>query len=124
MKAIQRKQIQFEKNLLETAKSMKYTIEILVLDCTTRPVSRCGAPRPTGWRYSSYKRLKYVRYADDFLIGIIGNRADCVFIRDSIHDFLLKELKLNLNIKKTQITYARDEFAHFLCLRHRRGGLM
>jgi len=63
---------------------------------------------------SSYKRLKYVRYADDFLIGIIGSRKDCVVIRDSIHVFLLKELKLNLNLEKTQITHARDDSAHFL----------
>jgi len=47
---------------------------------------------------SGYKRLKYVRYADDFLIGIIGSQADCVAIRDNIHNFLLNDLKLNLNL--------------------------
>jgi group II intron reverse transcriptase/maturase len=62
----------------------------------------------------SYKRLKYVRYADDFLIGIIGNKADCVEIREKIHHFLLSELKLNLNLEKTKITHARDDKAHFL----------
>lgn len=27
---------------------------------------------------SNYKRLKYIRYADDFLIGVIGSKDDCV----------------------------------------------
>lgn len=62
----------------------------------------------------SYKRLRYVRYADDFLIGIIGSQADCILVRDLIHKFLLDELNLNLNLEKTKITHARDSAAHFL----------
>jgi len=62
----------------------------------------------------TYKRLKYVRYADDFLIGIVGDKVDCIAIREIIHTFLLKELKLNLNLEKTKITHARNEMAHFL----------
>jgi group II intron reverse transcriptase/maturase len=61
-----------------------------------------------------YKRLRYVRYADDFLIGVIGSKENCVEIRDKIHAFLLDELKLNLNLDKTKITHARTEAAHFL----------
>jgi group II intron reverse transcriptase/maturase len=61
-----------------------------------------------------YKRLKYVRYADDFLIGIIGNKEDCVNIIKKIHTYLLDELKLNLNLDKTVITHARKSKAHFL----------
>jgi group II intron reverse transcriptase/maturase len=62
----------------------------------------------------NYKRIKYVRYADDFLIGVIGSKDDCVKIRDKIHQFLFDELKLNLNLDKTKITHARDDKAHFL----------
>ena len=63
---------------------------------------------------SSYKRLKFVRYAYVFLIGVIGSKADCVEIRDKIHHFLLNELKLNLNLDKTKITHSRQDKAHFL----------
>jgi len=62
----------------------------------------------------NYKRLKYVRYADDFLIGIIGSKADCLMVREKIHDFLVKDLKLELNLDKTKITNAREDVAHFL----------
>lgn len=62
----------------------------------------------------SYKRLRYVRYADDFLIGLIGSMKDCEEIRNKIHTFLHQELKLNLNLDKTKITHARKEAAHFL----------
>ena len=62
----------------------------------------------------SYKRLRYVRYADDFLIGVIGSKDDCIEIREKIHAFLMEELKLNLNLEKTKITHARKEAAHFL----------
>jgi group II intron reverse transcriptase/maturase len=63
---------------------------------------------------TSYKRLRYVRYADDFLIGVIGSWKDCEEIRNAIHAFLHDELKLELNIDKTKITHARDKTAHFL----------
>jgi len=62
----------------------------------------------------NYKRLKYVRYADDFLIGVIGNKNDCMEIRDKIHNYLQNALKLNLNLDKTVITHARNSKAHFL----------
>jgi group II intron reverse transcriptase/maturase len=61
-----------------------------------------------------YKRIKYVRYADDFLIGIIGSKADCIAIKTEIADFLKNEVKLNLNLEKTKITHASTEMAKFL----------
>lgn len=62
----------------------------------------------------SYKRLRYVRYANNFLIGVKGSKEDCLAIRDKIHAFLLEELKLNLNLENTKLTHARKEAAHFL----------
>ena len=53
---------------------------------------------------SSYRRLKYIRYADDFLIGIIGSKADCVKVKKDIKDFLGEKLNLELSDEKTLIT--------------------
>jgi group II intron reverse transcriptase/maturase len=61
-----------------------------------------------------YKRIKYVRYADDFLIGIIGSKEDCTQIRTEIAKFLLETMKLNLNLEKTKITHSSSEKASFL----------
>jgi group II intron reverse transcriptase/maturase len=54
-----------------------------------------------------YKRLKYVRYADDFLIGVIGCRKDCEKIKGDIKAFLSEKLDLTLSDEKTLITHAQ-----------------
>lgn len=63
---------------------------------------------------TQYKRLQYVRYADDFLIGVIGSKSDCEMLRCKIKDFLDSKLKMTLNLDKTKITHARDDMAAFL----------
>jgi Type II intron maturase./Reverse transcriptase (RNA-dependent DNA polymerase). len=57
--------------------------------------------------------MQYVRYADDFLIGIIGSKEDCVKIKEDIRSFLEDVLKLELSSEKTLITHAQKS-AHFL----------
>lgn len=47
-----------------------------------------------------YRRIKYVRYADDFIIGVIGSKADCVAIKEDIKNFLGEKLKLTLSEEK------------------------
>lgn len=59
------------------------------------------------------KRLKYVRYADDFLIGIIGSKEDCINVKEAIRKFMAERLKLELSDEKTLITNARKH-AKFL----------
>ena len=39
---------------------------------------------------SDMKRMKYVRYADDFLIGVIGSKEDCIHIKEDIKNFMAK----------------------------------
>ena len=36
----------------------------------------------------NYKRLEWVRYADDILIGIIGSKNDCYIIKDKVNNYL------------------------------------
>lgn len=62
---------------------------------------------------SNYKRLKYVRYADDFLIGVIGSKEDCLRIKADIKTFLENKLKLELSDEKTLITNG-NQSAKFL----------
>jgi hypothetical protein len=61
-----------------------------------------------------HRRLRYVRYADDFLLGFTGPRAEAEEIKVRIGKFLHDTLKLELSEAKTLITHARTEAAHFL----------
>ena len=56
-----------------------------------------------------YKRLKYVRYADDFLIGVIGSKSDCEVIKADLTKYMQEQLKLELSEEKTLITNAQDK---------------
>lgn len=61
----------------------------------------------------SYKRMQYVRYADDFLIGVIGSKKDCEMTKKDIAEFLTAKLGLELSQEKTLITHGQKK-AHFL----------
>ena len=61
-----------------------------------------------------YRRLKYIRYADDFLLGYAGTKAEAEEIKTKIGEFLASELNLEMNALKTLITHARTQHAHFL----------
>lgn len=52
----------------------------------------------------NFKRLHYTRYADDFLIGVIGSKEDAQEIKINLTKFLKEELNLNLSQEKTLIT--------------------
>src|SRR6266699_1198521 len=61
-----------------------------------------------------YRRLRYCRYADDFLLGFIGPKEEAEEIKERLRTFLQEELKLELSEAKTLITHARTETARFL----------
>ena len=61
-----------------------------------------------------YRRLKYVRYADDWLVGFVGPKAEVEEIKQQIGTFLHEKLKLDLSEEKTLVTHARTEAARFL----------
>ena len=62
----------------------------------------------------NFRRLWYVRYADDFLLGFIGPKAEALDIKRQLATFLREELRLDLSDEKTLVTHARDEAAKFL----------
>ncbi len=61
-----------------------------------------------------YRRLRYLRYADDFLLGFTGPRDEAEAIKRHIGEFLRDTLKLELSDAKTLITHGRTEAARFL----------
>ena len=61
----------------------------------------------------SYKRVTYIRYADDFLIGIIGSKADAEQVKTDVGRFIREKLHLDMSHEKTLITHGHD-FARFL----------
>ena len=62
----------------------------------------------------NYRRLRYVRYADDFVLGFSGPKAEAGQIKESLETFLRKSLKLELSREKTLITHATSQAAKFL----------
>ena len=62
---------------------------------------------------ANYRRIQYVRYADDFLIGVIGSKSECQAIKADIKEFMTGQLGLELSDEKTLITNAKDK-AKFL----------
>ncbi|MEG2599975.1 MAG: reverse transcriptase domain-containing protein [Muribaculaceae bacterium] len=61
----------------------------------------------------NFRRLKYVRYADDFICGVIGSKKDAEKIKEDIKTFLMDQLSLELSDEKTLITHS-EKSAKFL----------
>ncbi|UYX55839.1 reverse transcriptase domain-containing protein (plasmid) [Bacillus thuringiensis] len=57
----------------------------------------------------NFKRIQYVRYADDFLIGVIGSKFNAEQVKKDIGEFLEVSLKLELSLEKTLITNSREK---------------
>src|SRR3989440_10747480 len=62
----------------------------------------------------TFIRIKYIRYADDWLVGISGPRNLAEQVKEELTTFLSQRLKLTLSTEKTKITHAREEQARFL----------
>ena len=59
------------------------------------------------------KKFTFVRYADDWLVGVCGTKAECEALKVEIADFLSNELHLELSEEKTHITHSSKD-ARFL----------
>jgi len=70
----------------------------------------------------NYKKIIFVRYADDWVVGIIGSKqfSDTVF--ELIRKFLKEKLSLTLSQEKTKITLVSQDYAKFLGYRIQIGG--
>jgi group II intron reverse transcriptase/maturase len=61
-----------------------------------------------------YRKLKYIRYADDFILGFIGPKQEAEEIKRKLKEVIQQELRLELSEQKTLITHAKTEKAKFL----------
>ena len=80
------------------AKREAYLLSIKQLDKILRQTKRSDPMD------GCFKRLQYVRYADDFIIGVIGSKEDARCIKAEIGSFLSQQLHLELSEEKTLIT--------------------
>lgn len=62
----------------------------------------------------NYIRVKYVRYADDWILGIIGPKFIAEELKAKATVFLREELKLTLSQEKTKVTNLNSDSAKFL----------
>jgi group II intron reverse transcriptase/maturase len=62
----------------------------------------------------TYRRLHYIRYADDWLLGFAGPKAEAEEIKVKLQSFLRDHLNLEFSADKTLITHAGDKAARFL----------
>lgn len=62
---------------------------------------------------TSYKAIQYVRYADDFIVGVIGSHEDAKKLKQDLSVFLKEKLGLTLSTEKTKITNTAEN-ARFL----------
>jgi len=77
-------------------------------DKVRRQIPSCDPNDP------NFRRLNYVRYADDFLLSFAGPKNEAEEIRDRLRLFLRETLKLELSEEKTLITHAVTKAARFL----------
>jgi group II intron reverse transcriptase/maturase len=62
----------------------------------------------------NYRRCIYIRYADDFIIGVIGSKKDTMTILEKARSFLSEHLGLHLNMEKTKVTHFPTQTIYFL----------
>ncbi|WUX69987.1 hypothetical protein OG627_25730 [Streptomyces sp. NBC_01429] len=65
-----------------------------------------------------YRRLRYIRYADDHLLGFTGPKTEAEQIKQRLARFLREELRLKLSQEKPLITHARTRATRSLFQPH------
>lgn len=94
------------KRTVRKLKKVKDGTEKAALVARLKAIEQERAAFPNGDEMDeSYRRLKYIRYADDFILGVIGSKEDALRIKEDIKSFLSASLALELSEEKTLITH-------------------
>lgn len=62
-----------------------------------------------------FKKIQYNRYADDFVIGVIGSKKDAEKIKEDVKIFLQEKLHLEMSEEKTKVTHSSMTMWQTLC---------
>ncbi|MDR3877053.1 MAG: reverse transcriptase domain-containing protein [Alistipes sp.] len=94
------------KRTVRKLKKVKDGTEKAALVARLKAIEQERAAFPSGDEMDgSYRRLKYIRYADDFILGVIGSKEDALRIKEDIKSFRSESLALELSEEKTLITH-------------------
>ena len=94
------------KRTVRKLKKVKDGTEKAALVARLKAIEQERAAFPSGDEMDgSYRRLKYIRYADDFILGVNGSKEDALRIKEDIKSFLSESLALELSEEKTLITH-------------------
>ncbi|WP_368028356.1 reverse transcriptase domain-containing protein [Alistipes onderdonkii] len=94
------------KRTVRKLKKIKDGTEKAALVARLKAIEQERAAFPSGDEMDgSYRRLKYIRYADDFILGVNGSKEDALRIKEDIKSFLSESLALELSEEKTLITH-------------------
>lgn len=94
------------KRIVRRLKSVKDERQRAKLILELKAIEQGRAKYPNGEEMDAgYRRMKYARYADDFLVGIIGSKQDAQQIKEDIKNFLADKLALELSDEKTLVTH-------------------
>lgn len=111
-----RKLIRKKDYLIATGKATKDSEEVKQLERAALLLPTVSVDDP------DFCRVFYVRYADDWMIGITGSKELAEDVKSRATEFLATVLKLELSAEKTLITHAKTEEANFLGFRLSIGG--
>ncbi len=92
---------------LSSEERKERTSNLKKLEATQRQIT------PTMPLDKSFRKIRYVRYADDFIIGVIGSKADAEQVKSVVGRFLKDILDLEMSEAKTKVTHTGDR-ARFL----------
>ncbi|MER8779596.1 reverse transcriptase domain-containing protein [Mesorhizobium sp. M0977] len=108
------KRIQIRRNMINRRRANGNEEEIPRLIEEIREWERRRLEKPSVDQFDpNYRRLRYCRYADDFVIGVIGSKEDARRVMAEVRTYLAETLKLEVSAEKSGIRKA-DEGAMFL----------
>lgn len=94
------------KRIVRRLKSVKDEMQRAKLILELKAIEQGRSKYPNGDEMDAgYRRMKYARYADDFLVGIIGSKQDAQQVKEDIKNYLADRLALELSDEKTLVTH-------------------